>query len=289
MTSIENDQLRVTINPKGAELISLFHKPHKLEYMWNGDPAFWGKHSPVLFPVVGSLKQNVYYYKDSRYTLPRHGFARDMIFMEELKESGKAVFLLQSTADTKRVFPFEFEFRIQYAIQDARLFVTYLIKNTGKEEMYFSVGGHPAFALPLVPGTAYSDYYLLFEKEENARRWPISKEGLIEKESLPFLEYQRQLFLTKELFAKDAVVCKELLSAYVMLASSKTSHGFRFNFEGFPFLGLWAAKNADFICIEPWCGIADAVDSDQQLVNKEGINKLLPATVYSRNWSIELW
>ena len=289
MTIIENALIRATINPKGAELTSLFHKQLQLEYLWSGDPAFWGKHSPVLFPIVGALKENIYYYKDSVYELARHGFARDKVFTVEIKETDRVVFLLTSSPGTEIIYPFSFEFRIHYSLHKDQLCVAYSITNIGKEEMYFSVGGHPAFALPLWPGTNYNDYRLEFEKEENTGRWPISKEGLIEKEPIPLLENSKQLPLTKELFHKDAIVLKNLTSSYVTLKSANTSHGWRFDFSDFPYLGIWAAKNADFVCIEPWCGIADSVESDQQFINKEGINHLVPGAIFSRTWSVQLW
>ena len=198
MTVIENAQLKATIRHQGAELVSLFHKEHQLEYMWKGDPAYWAKHSPVLFPIVGSLKENVYYFNNIAYEMARHGFARDSDFTEEQKESGRVDFLLISSSETKKNYPFSFEFRIHYSLHDNQLSVGYSITNKGKEEMYFSVGGHPAFAIPLSENTHYTDYYLELAKNETAARWPISAEGLIKMESLPFLHHEKKLTLSKE-------------------------------------------------------------------------------------------
>ncbi len=289
MTVIENAELKVTIRHKGAELVSLFHKKHQLEYMWKGDPAFWGKHSPVLFPIVGSLKENVYYFNNTAYEMARHGFARDSEFTEELKETDRVVFLLINSPENKKNYPFSFEFRIHYSIRHNQLSVSYSITNKGKEEMYFSVGGHPAFAIPLSAGTHYTDYYLEFENVETAARWPISIGGLIKSEPLPFLQNTKKLPLAKELFFEDAIVLKNFSSSYVNLKSDVTNHGWKFDFTDFPYLGIWAARNADFVCIEPWCGIADSIDSDQQLIHKEGINRLPPTGIFSRVWSVELW
>ena len=150
--------------------------------------------------------------------------------------------------------------------------------------MYFSIGGHPAFNVPLVEGTEYTDYYLEFNKDEILPRWPISSEGLIEKIPEPFLQSGNILSLNKELFYKDALVFKNPASSMIFLLSNKTNHGLHFNFSGFPYLGIWAAKNADFVCIEPWCGIADSVHSDQQIINKEGINKLSAGEIFERKW-----
>ncbi len=289
MTVIENAQLKATIRHRGAELVSLFNKDHQLEYMWKGDPAYWAKHSPVLFPIVGSLKENVYYINNTAYQMARHGFARDSKFTEERKESDRVDFLLVSSSETKKNYPFAFEFRIHYSLHDNQLSVGYSITNKGKEDMYFSVGGHPAFAIPLSENTHYTDYYLEFEKNETAARWPISAAGLIKTESLPFLQDAGKLPLSKDLFFEDAIVLKNLSSSFICLKSGSTPHGWKFDFTDFPYLGIWAVRNADFVCIEPWCGIADSTDSDQQLIHKEGINRLPPTGIFSRVWTVELW
>jgi len=284
MFTIENEQLKIIISPKGAELQSIFNKQTELEYLWSGDPAFWGKKSPVLFPIVGTLKNDTYYYDGQSYSLTRHGFARDMDFVTEMQSAEAITFLLRSTETTRKHFPFEFEFRISYMVQDNSLRVSYHVSNISSADMFFSVGGHPAFKVPLIGGTFYEDYYLEFNEEETTPRWPISKDGLIEKIPQPLLHQTNMLPLTKELFLKDAIVLKKPTSSVVTLRSDKTAHGFDFDFGDFPYLGIWAAKNADFVCIEPWCGIADSVDTNQQLIDKEGINKLSSGEIFERSW-----
>lgn len=286
MYTIQNDHLSIAVQAKGAELVSLYNKKEKLEYMWSGDPAFWGKHSPVLFPIIGTLKNDTYYYKDKAYHLARHGFARDMEFTVTEQTTSSIGFSLLSNAGTLQKFPFEFGFDIVYLLQQDRLTVTYRVKNSGNSDMYFSVGGHPAFKVPLVEGTDYDDYYLEFNKTENTGRWPISAEGLIETDVEPFLLNTSKLPLRKELFYRDAIVLKNLRSDTVRLRSSRHHKGIEFHFSGFPYLGIWAAKDAGFVCIEPWCGIADPVNSNQQLTEKEGINCLAPGLVFERSWSV---
>ena len=284
--TIQNDYLSVEVQAKGAELMSLYNKKEQLEYMWSGDPAFWGKHSPVLFPIIGELKNNTYYYNNKAYRLSRHGFARDMEFTVVEQTTSSVGFSLLSNADTLQKFPFEFGFDIEYLLQQDWLTVTYKVKNTGNGDMYFSVGGHPAFKVPLVEGTDYNDYYLEFNEPEIAGRWPISAEGLIKTDAEPFLLHTNKLPLRKELFYRDALVFKNLRSDTVRLRSSKHDEGIEFNFSGFPYLGIWAAKDANFVCIEPWCGIADPVNSSQQLTEKEGINRLAPQGIFERSWGV---
>jgi galactose mutarotase-like enzyme len=289
MPVISNDVLDVNINTKGAELTSIHSKETKLEYMWSGDPAFWGKWSPVLFPVVGTLKNDTYYFKGNGYKLSRHGFAREMEFDISKQTADSITFSLVSNQATQENYPFHFRFDIVYTLTENTISVTYKVTNTGNEELFFSVGGHPAFKVPLVDGTTYTDYYLEFSKNETAGRWPISKEGLIEMAPETFLKNTNHLQLTKELFQQDALVFKNLQSDTVALRSSKTKNGLLFEYPSFPYLGIWAAKNADFVCIEPWCGIADSVATDQQLTHKEGINKLERAAVFERTWSVTLF
>ena len=289
MFSIENQQLRISIHQKGAELQSIFHKEHQTEYMWSGDPAFWGKHSPLLFPIVGTLKANTYHYQDAAYTLSRHGFARDRDFAIETQSAESITFLLRSDAETRTNFPFDFALRVIYRLTPSGFTTTYQVDNPAATPLYFSVGGHPAFKVPIVPGTDYTDYYLEFDKAETAPRWPISKDGLIETRPMALLDHTRTLPLTKELFAKDALVLKHPASSAVTLRSARTERGLRMDFPDFPFLGIWAAPNADFVCLEPWCGIADSVDSNQQWVEKEGINRLEAGGRFERTWTLTVF
>lgn len=257
--------------------------------MWSGDPAFWGKHSPLLFPIVGTLKANTYYYQDKAYTLSRHGFAREMEFGVETQTPESITFLLRSDDMTRQNFPFDFELRVIYRLTATGFSTTYQVGNPATTPLYFSVGGHPAFRVPLVPGTSYTDYYLEFDSAETGPRWPISKDGLIETQPQALLKGTRTLPLTKELFARDAVVLKHPASSGVTLRSARTERGLRMDFPGFPFLGIWAAPNADFVCLEPWCGIADSVDSNQQWLEKEGINRLDAGGKFERTWTLTVF
>src|SRR3954452_1578987 len=261
MHSISNDTLSIQVAEKGSELQSIYHRQHKLEYMWSVDPAFWAKKSPVLFPIVGELKNHQYTYKGKEYKLGRHGFARENTFdlVEQTNES--LTFSLKSTEQTRTSYPFDFVFSVKYSLQENKLQITFIVENTGTADLLFSVGAHPAFAVPLVDGTTYNDYYLAFNQQEQAGKWPLSPEGLIETTPTPFFHNENKLPLQKELFYKDALVFKHLTSDAISLGSDKTPHGIKVNFDGFPYMGIWSTKDADFVCIEPWRGIADNVDA----------------------------
>ena len=301
MQTLKNQSLTVKINPKGAELISLFNGENQTEYMWSADANFWGKSSPVLFPIVGALKDNLYNFEGKTYHLPRHGFAREREFLVENSKNESVTFLLTNDEETLKIYPFAFEFRLKYELQDNCLSVTYSVKNMDDKTMYFSVGGHPAFAVPLSADTDYEDYYLEFNKTENFQRWGLVEGGLIANNPTDFLLNTNRLALTKDLFYEDAIVFKNLQSDEVILKSDKTNSPstqsddsqtdskkphLKFNFKGFPYLGIWAAKDANFVCIEPWCGIADSENHNQELTEKEGIIALSVDDIFERTWSV---
>ncbi|RYY16634.1 MAG: aldose 1-epimerase family protein, partial [Chitinophagaceae bacterium] len=200
MITIENEVLKVSINPRGAELTSVVNKATGLEYMWQADPAVWPKHSPVLFPIVGMLKNGEYKYKGKNYELPRHGFSREKMFQVTSAGKDEAVFTLVDDEETRAVYPFQFRFRLKYSLFDNTVSVTYEVLNLSEGDMFFSVGGHPAFRVPLTDDTDYNDYLLEFDAVENEPRWPVSKDGLIETSSQPMLSNSRVLSLTRELF-----------------------------------------------------------------------------------------
>lgn len=288
MVCLQNDFVKVWIKPKGAELKSLVSKKTGLEYLWDANPRYWGKSSPVLFPVVGSLKNDSYRFRGESFELSRHGFARDRIFEVESKSAERAVFLLKSDDETLRVYPFDFEFRLIYTLENHSLITTYTIKNVGTGDMYFSVGGHPAFALPIQPEHLYTDYYLEFNGDSNPDRWLLDESGLLNGEKETIILDNGKLPLAKELFNDDGLVFKGLGSDQIAIRNHKNETALLFKFKDFPFFGIWAAKEAPFVCLEPWCGVADSVDHNQDLTQKEGINQLAAGLVFERVWSVEL-
>ncbi len=289
MPSLRNSILSVDITEKGAELQSIVHQQTGLQYLWNADPQVWAKHSPVLFPIIGELKNGSYQFNGKVYHLGRHGFARDMMFAVSDQSEHSLTFTTTETPDTLFVYPFPFSFSIQYTLDKNRLYVIYKVKNTGTETMYFSVGGHPAFQVPLAENTDFEDYYLSFSQVENAKRYPLSKDGLVDTTPVPFFANTEHLKLKRFFFYEDALVFKDVQSNSITVKSDVTPHGFTVYFEGFPYLGLWNKKDANFLCIEPWCGIADSVAASGDLTQKEGIHALQPKDVFERQWSVEIF
>jgi galactose mutarotase-like enzyme len=284
MVQLSHGRLEARVSPEGAELRSL--RLDETEYLWSGDARYWGKQSPVLFPIVGSLRDGRYRYRGTTYMLPRHGFARDRPFEAHVLSDREAYFSLEDDEASRLVYPFRFQLRIRYALSETGLSVEYAVANPSDDTLYFSIGGHPAFAVPLEPGLTYDDYHLDFSMPETAGRWKL-RDGLLLEEEPGFLDGAANVPLRHELFREDAVVLKGLRSSHITLRSDKGKRGLRFGIEGWPHLGLWAPVGAPFVCIEPWQGHADPFDHDGELARKPGIVALEPGGCWERSWTVE--
>ena len=280
-TVIKNKFLTATINSFGAELCSLKDNQND-EYIWEGNPDFWGKHSPVLFPIVGTLKNNSYQYNDKEYHLHRHGFARDTAFQLIDKKADRATFSIKSSEETLKVYPFKFELQITYSLDNANLNIQYQVVNKGEFKMPFSIGAHPAFALP----GNFENYTIEFEKEESLKYYPLEND-LISNKTKPLELHNKQVTLNYPLFENDALIFKTLESNSVtILENSKPK--LRVHFNDFPSLGIWTKMNAPFLCIEPWFGYSDTSESSGNLFEKEGIQILEENETFSSEFSIEI-
>ncbi len=278
-TTITNSRLNATINTKGAELIS-FKSNHGKEYIWNGNPDFWGKHSPVLFPIVGTLKSNRFSHNGKNYLLPRHGFARDVDF-ELIENSGhSAIFSLVSTNETLQKFPFEFEFRIIYSLDENALKIGYEVLNKTNQTMFFSLGAHPAFALP----ENFEDYSIEMKNDENLDYFLLENDLLSNKtEHLP--TENKTFKLNYPLFEKDALIFKNIKSHSLKILE-KGKPFLEIDFKGFPHLGIWTKIGAKFICIEPWFGYSDTIDASGEINEKEAIQTLKTNEKFTADFTI---
>jgi len=286
MITIENDFLKASFLTKGAEWRSFVEKVHGREFLWQADPTYWGKTAPVLFPIVGSLKDGRYEYQGKSYSLPRHGFARDKEFRVKEQEAWRVVFVLESDASTQEVFPFDWSLEIEYRLWKRVIHTTYRVTNTGTGEMYFSIGAHPAFQLPYTEGGNFEDGFFDFELNEPLTRWLLNDQGLLSGETRPLPHAGKTLMATRPLFAEDAVVMKKLKSSRIALRERDASVALSMEFPGFSHFGIWTALNAPFVCLEPWCGVADSVTASGKLEEKEGIQKLAAGEVFSRSFAI---
>ncbi|KAF2326320.1 aldose 1-epimerase family protein [Flavobacterium ginsenosidimutans] len=280
-TTISNSTLKASIKHAGAELFSIKDNQNN-EYIWEGNPDFWGKHSPVLFPIVGTLKNNTYRINGKEYHLPRHGFARDMEFDLIEKTENKAIFSLKSSEETLQKYPFEFELQLIYTLNESSLDLEYKVINKGKEKMPFSIGAHPAIA---VPGN-FEDYAFKFEKEENLKYYLLENDLISSKTKI--LETKDNLVpLNYELFKNDALIFKALESKSLTILKDLKPY-VKVDYKDFPSLGIWTKENAPFVCIEPWLGYSDTDENSGDLYEKEGILTLEENKDFQAKFSITI-
>jgi galactose mutarotase-like enzyme len=286
---IENEFLIASFAEKGAELVSLKLKENDLEYIWQADPAFWARHTPVLFPIVGRLKDDTYMYQNQAYHLSQHGFARDCVF--EVLETGPEMFAfsLKSTDETKKNYPFDFELVLTYTLTDHDLTVHYQVANTGTETMYFSIGGHPAFNVPLDPALTFEDYYLSFHPKKSRTRIPLNG-PYADFKNKTLAQTNTDINLTRKIFEQDALIFETKGANTFTIKSDESIHSVSLSLTDMPYVGIWSPfpKEAPFVCIEPWCGIADAVESNGQLVDKAGINTLPADELFKAQYVISV-
>lgn len=280
---------RATFAAHGAELTSLVTSANGLEYLWPADPAVWARHAPVLFPLVGRLPGDAYHHEGRDYKLPQHGFARDQVFDVLRHNPTELVFQLRHDETTRAVFPFAFELTITYALRDSLLTVRWDVRNPATDQpLLFSIGAHPAVRCPLLPNETFEDYFFEFDHPVTLERH-LLQGGLLTGKTAPVLNDQRELPLSYELFADDALVFKHYDFTRLTLRSRKSSHFVRFQFDGFPYLGLWTkGPGAKFVCVEPWHGIASPTGEPGELREKEGILTLEPGQVFSAAYTIEV-
>ncbi|SEQ03190.1 aldose 1-epimerase family protein [Flavobacterium urocaniciphilum] len=278
--TISNKNLTATINTIGAELVTLVK--NQKNYIWTVDENYWNRTSPVLFPIVGRLKNDSYTYNEKTYSLSRHGFARDMEFTYDKRSEHQVIFELNETEATKAVYPFNFKLFIAYTLMGNELVIEYFVRNQSDEVLPFSIGAHPAFA---IEGDV-NNYSLQFNKDDHFETHHLEQESFNGNTSI-VNSMDNEISLSYDLFDVNALVFKQLKSNEVTL-KKKDKSIVKVNFDHFPYLGIWTKSNAPFICIEPWCGLADNVNHDGNLEEKEGINLLQPHEDFLRAMRIEI-
>jgi galactose mutarotase-like enzyme len=286
MTTLENEHLKVIIKPLGAEIISLYNKASKIEHIWQAEPDVWGWHAPNLFPVVGGCINDQVLIDGNTYPMNRHGFARHSDFILSESTDTQAKFSLINNAKLQDTFPYKCTFQVLYELSGQQLRVTFKVINDDHQTIYFSVGAHPAFNLPFTEAGKLEDYYLEFEEVEPLRSHLLSSAGFFtgEVENVP--TESNKLYITEQLFSKDALVFKDLKSRKVALKSKNHSHSIVMYYPNFPYLGLWAKPGAPFLCIEPWIGCADTAGKTVEFSEKEGTHSLEKGHVFEADFII---
>ncbi len=282
--TLTSQKLSVIFDPFGAEIKSVKNK-NDVEFIWQGNKAVWARHAPVLFPIVGKLKDDTFSYEGKKYSLPQHGFARDMAFELVSQNSFSCVFRLSSNEETKNKYPFDFVFEIKYQLSSNTLTAFYTVKNSSEIPMHFSLGAHPGFNCPLLEHETFNDYYIKFETSEfkltelsNGLRLDYQKALNLNNGKLP---------LTSSLFDNDAIVFENYQIHKLTLCSKISKHKIILYCQDWPNFGIWTKKGTQqFICLEPWYGIADSVNSDHELTSKKGIITLKPLGEFNCSYSL---
>ncbi len=264
---LKNEKITAIFSTKGAELLSL--KKEGKEKIWIGDPDVWGAHAPLLFPICGGLKEDKYIYDNQEYTLLKHGYIRHLEFELESQSETQLVFLHCSDDETLKQFPFHYELRVIYTLEDSALKIDYNVKNLDEKCMYYSIGGHEGYYCP----EGIEEYSVIFEQPEMLDS-SILNGNLLEYQTINVGVNTCELPLKYEYFAVDALVFLNLKSKKLSLLNRKSEEKIELEFEGHDYFLLWTKPGANYICLEPWCGCPDFVDSDYDFVNKRGVLNL---------------
>jgi galactose mutarotase-like enzyme len=283
--TLSSEQLLITVAAHGAELQSLRTQDGR-EWLWQGDPTVWGRRSPSLFPIVGRLKDDALTHNGRRYSLSRHGFARDRDFQIESADTARAAFLLEDDAQTRAHYPFAFALRLEYALHANAVEITYRLRNPGEQTLYASLGAHPAFVWPLARGAPRQAHSIVFADPETAPIRRLSG-GLIAAQPIPTPVEGRTLELRDGLFVHDALIFDRLSSRSLSYSAPGTPV-IRVEFEDFPHLGIWTKPGAGYICIEPWQGYDSPEQFAGEFRDKPGVVALSGRQERSWRYSIHI-
>lgn len=265
---IKNDKLSVGINTFGSELMYI-NGSGGTEFLWNGDKSVWSYRAPVLFPICGGLKYDKYTYDGREYTLKKHGFARKSEFKGTRLSDTKAEFVLESSGETLKMFPFEFRLKIVFELLENKLKVSNIVENLSDKEMYFSIGAHEGYNCP----EGIEEYEIRFEEMQTLDSFVLDG-NLLENNSVRIIESSDVLPLKYEYFAVDALVFKNIKFNKATLFHKNSNKKVTVEFGGANYFLLWTKPNANYICLEPWNGVQDIVGSSYDITAKEGIEKI---------------
>jgi galactose mutarotase-like enzyme len=287
--SIHSSALKVSVKQIGIELCSIQSKKTGREYIWQANPRFWGSHAPLLFPIIGALKNGETMLQGLPRKIPKHGLVRNSTKPTVIGQTEESIiFQFHWDDETFKSFPFRFVLEVRFQLQENRLHLHHSVRNVDTQSFSFNLGGHPAFNCPLTEDEAYSDYSLLFEQAETASTILLDECGLLTDKQMPMLDNVRELPLRNDLFDQDALIFKDLISREVTLQSKNLGPVLSVRFPDFPYLGIWAKPRAPFLCIEPWHGVTDHASSNGRFLDKEKLISLDPGEQKNLTYSIDI-
>ena len=294
--SISSNSLTASIDTMGAQLMSL--RKGESEYLWQGDPNWWPRRAPILFPIVGVLKDSKAESAEGTISLARHGLARLNEFKVVEQSTSSVTLQLKSTEETRKAYPYDFELKLIFSVDGDTLTQTYEVTNPGNVVLPFTLGAHPAFNIPIpgVEASSLDQYHLLFTRSWTSYGPSITDEGLCDYATPQKLIVDSDtLPLSWELIDREKTITLEdvpdrRITLTTNAEASSETHGIQMDFEGFDYLGIWsAAPGCPFVALEPWCGIADTVDTDGVFEHKPGIISLEPGQSIAKTMSIKVF
>lgn len=294
---IKSEQLTVQFKTLGGALSSIKDRDG-IEYLWQGDATYWSGQAPVLFPICGSLREDTAFYShgdgtETKGTIPRHGLIRKKEFELVDQTENSVTFAIEDNENTYQNYPYHFRLEITYVVTGKTICTQYKVfnKETSKVMPYF-IGGHPGFNCPLLDGETYEDYYLEFEKEETCSvPRPFPEIGMLDfQDRSPWLDGQKELDLSYDLFSVDAVTLDELQSRTIALRSRKHEKGLKVHFQEFSNLIIWSTLNkGSFIAFEPWSGLSTSLEEGNHLEDKKNVRLLEAGQVDQIGFDIEIF
>ena len=290
MHTLKNEMLAISVSSHGAELSSI--RKGTVEYLWQADPKFWARHSPVLFPIVGSVWEGRYRVAGKEFLLGQHGFARDMDFTLVDQTDTMLRYRLESTEETLAKYPWPFRLEIAYRLHDNKIDVIWDVTNPGPEDMFFQIGAHPAFNYPDYDPIAEARGYFSFDRKEGLECIRIKEKGCVDAITKYPLELDAdgRYPLTSSTF--DVIDTLMLQDSQLRRVTLHRTDGTPWLSLGFtaPVVGLWSppCRNAPFICIEPWYGRCDRAGYEGDYRDKDWINRLAPGERFSSVYTIEI-
>ena len=275
----------------GGELVSLRDR-QDTEYIWNGDPAFWPGRNPLLFPIVGNLKDGRVLFHGQPYEMSRHGFARDLDFSPVERDDRHVVLELRESPETLSRYPFPFSLRVCHTLTEDGFSTAFRVENTGSAPMPFCIGAHTAFRCPLHKGERFEDYQIVFDRPEQADTVLLTPEGLVSHDGRePLLNGTDRFPLDRAVFDRlDTIILENLRSTGVSLLHRETGHGVHLDFTGFPMVAFWTKSGceAPFICLEPWHGCAALDNESGEFFHKPHCIALAPWEIRDLRYTIAL-
>ena len=288
MVELKNEQLTVRIAEKGAELQSIKDASGK-EYMWQADPQYWPRHSPILFPIVCSVNNDTYRVDGKEYHLPRHGFARDTDFKVIAQSERKATFALEANEETKKVYPYQFTLSVSYVLDGNTIGVIWHVLNSDNREIHFQIGGHPAFNVPDMKAGDTQTGRIRLDNSEPLDGLKSYIDGSHEMTEIPVEAEEGIIEFSDNTWRNDSVKIHKCQVRRAELLNKAGEAEVTVEFRT-PVIAFWSPfeKNAPFVCIEPWYGLGDPRGFDGEFKDKPLMNHLLPGASFMSKYAITI-